>query len=84
MGVKFSNLHDLIVVEKWKREIQNRASTSSSTSTINNVEAMLQKLSKEMIAMKRKMGKTGSSFQQPYQDIPLRKHEGKPLQFSST
>lgn len=70
---------DLIATRKWKTEIQSGASISFTTGTTSNIEAMLKKLSNKIISMKRQMGKLISSFQQPYQDIPQRQHEGKPL-----
>ena len=53
---------DLIVARKWKKEIQNGKCTNSNSGSANNTKAMLQKLSNEMIAMKRQFGRPNPSF----------------------
>ena len=53
---------DSIAAEKLKREMQSGTSTNNIPSIANNMKEMVQKLSNEMISMKRKMGKTISSF----------------------
>lgn len=57
---------DMIASGKWKREFQSRT-MSNTTSTSNNTEAMLQKLSNELISLKKQINRLTHSFYQPHQ-----------------
>lgn len=73
---------DLIAARKWKREIQTGETTSNVASAANNTDAMLLKLSNEMISLKKQIAKLGPSFKKPCQDILRKPHEERPLTMS--
>ena len=58
---------DMIAFGKLKREFQSRT-MSNIASTSNNTEAMLQKLSNELISLKKQINRPTHSFHQPHQE----------------
>lgn len=68
---------DMISAGRWKCETQTKVSTNSPTSS---QAEMIQKLSNEIIAMKRQLPKFNNPYQQNFQDQTGRNNEGRTLQ----
>ena len=70
--------NDLIFVGKWKWELQTKGSSSNTTSS----DEMIQKLSNELVAVKRKLPGFNNSYQWNYQNMPRRNMDRKFLQLT--
>lgn len=70
---------DMIASGKWKKEYHT-GSSSNTTSTSNSTEAMLQKLSNELITLKKQVTRPTHSLYQPYQEEPRYQGGNKNLQ----
>ena len=70
---------DMIASGKWKREFQSRT-MGNIVSNSNNIEAMLQKLSNELISLKKQINRPSHSFHQPHQEGSRYSNGGKSFQ----
>lgn len=64
---------DLIPKGKWKKEIQTKGSSSNTTSS----DEMLQKLSNELVEMKKQLLGFNNSYQQNFQNVSGRSADNK-------
>ena len=81
LGVEMED--DMIASGKWKREHQSRT-MRNTTSIANNIDVMLQKLSNEVISLKKQINRPIYSFHQPYQEGSRHQNGGKTLQIPYT
>ena len=65
-------------IGKLRQEFQTKESTSATTS----YHEILQKLSNELVAMKRKLPRFNNSYQQNIQNQSSRNTDGKTLQLA--
>ena len=73
---------DMIASSKWKREFQS-GTMGNIDSTSNNTKAMVQKLSNELISLKKQINRHAHSFHQPRQEGYRKPNGVKKLQIQS-
>ena len=56
---------DMMAFGKWKREFQF-GTMGNATRTQNNIDSLLQKMSNEVISLKKQINRPIHSFHQPY------------------
>ena len=64
---------NLIFIGKWKWELQTKGSSSNTTSS----NEMIQKISNELVVVKRQLPGFNNSYQWNYQNVPRRNIDGK-------